>query len=124
MIVPFSIPTWIQVKQNAKRKGLEITVNVDPSKGRHTGHFFYNGKSYSFRLEMYPKNMVLSMKEFNRDLFDAWAEALEGKYRILYQTHTEFPFHAEWYYEVEEELIVQEITRMKNSHNIRVFYAE
>ena len=124
MIVPFSIPSWIQVKQNAQKKGLDISVNVDPATGRHTGHFFYNGKSYAFRLEMYPKNMILSMKEFNRDLFDAWAEALEGGYRVLYQTQTEFPFHAEWYFEVEEELILQELERMKRSSNIRIFYAE
>lgn len=124
MIIPFSIPAWIKVKQNAKKHGLDISFSVDPTSGKHSGHFFYKGQTYHFKLEVYAKNMVLSMKSYNRELFDAWALSLEENYRVLYQSQTEYPYHAEWYFECEEELILNELERLKNAINLRILYVK
>lgn len=120
MILPISIPAWIQIKGNAKKYGLDITVNIDPVQGRHTGHFFYKKKTYTFRIEMYPKNMIISMKEYNKEVFDIWSKSMESSYRVLYQANTEFPFHGEWYFECEEEAIQGELRRLQNSPNIKI----
>lgn len=120
MILPISIPSWIEIKSRAKRHGLDITVNIDPIQGRHTGHFFYKKKSYSFRIEMYPRNMIISMKEYNKEVFDIWSKAMEGSYRVIYQAQTEYPFHGEWYFECEEEAIQNELARLQRSPNIKV----
>lgn len=124
MIIPYSIPAWLKVKQNAKKHGLDISFSVDPTTGKHSGTFFYKGKSYQFKLEVYGKNMVLSMKVFNRELFNAWALSLEESYRVLYQSQTEYPYHAEWYFDCEEELILKELQRLKNAVNIRILHVE
>lgn len=123
MIIPFSIPAWIQVKKNAEKYGMSITFSVDPLTGKHTGHIFYNGESYPFKLEIYPKNMILSLKKYNPDIFVNWANSVEAPYRVLYQAQSEYAFHAEWYFEVEEELVTKEIQRMKRANNINIIEA-
>lgn len=120
MIIPYSIPSWIKVKKNAKEKNVDINFSVNPLTGKHTGHLFYKGEVFPFQLEIYPKNMVLSLKRNVPELFSTWEHSVEQEFRILYRADTEYPFHAEWYYEVEEELITQELNRMKNAINIEV----
>lgn len=120
MIIPFSIPAWIKLKKNAEKCGMAITFSVDPLTGKHTGHIFYDGESYAFKLEIYPKNMILSFKRYNPELFINFANSVKAPYRILYEAKTEYPFHAEWYFDVEESLITNELKRMQRANNITV----
>lgn len=120
MIIPIHMPAWMKIIKNARAQGLDITINVDMFKGKHTGHFFYKDKSYIFRLELYPKNMILSMKEFNKELLETLSKSFEFPYRIVYETNSEFPIHAEWYFFCTEEEILREIDRLRKTPNIKI----
>lgn len=120
MIIPIHMPAWMKIIKNSRSHRLDIKINVDMFHGKHTGHFFYKDKSYIFRLEIYKKNMILSMKEYNKELLDILCKSFEFPYRVVYEANTEYPIHAEWYFFCHEEEVLREIERLKKAPNIKV----
>lgn len=120
MIIPYSIPNWLKVRKQAKQYGLDIHINIDPFKSKQSGHMFYFGRSYAFEIQVFPKNLVVSMKEYNNEIYQIWEKAMEQNYQIAYQAQTPFPFHGEWYFECTEEEKERELARMQRSINIKI----
>lgn len=123
MIIPYSIPNWLQIQRNAKNYKLDIHFRIDPLTGKHSGDFTFQGKIYPFKLEIFSQNMVMSFKEYNPELIKAWCAAIEEKYRVVYQTAgLDFNIHTEWYFNVSESLVMNELERMKRANNIKVIH--
>lgn len=123
MILPTSIPSWRKITDKLSSKGIDLNLNVDPFNGKHGGTVFYNGKTQSFKIEVFPKNMFLSLKEYDVFLLDAFTDAFEFSPSIVYEleeTDSVFKVYAEWYYHCEEEEIISEVNRLKTASNIKI----
>lgn len=123
MLLPTSIPSWQKIIQNLNKKNADLKLNVDPFNGKHGGTLFVNNKSYFFKIEVYPKNMVLSLKNADIDIFNLFSEAFEFNYSVIYKTLKEddvFNIHAEWYYKCTDEEILNEIKLLDSSSSIEV----
>lgn len=118
MILPTSIPAWQKIISYLNTKSADLKLNVDPFNGKHGGTLFYKNKSYFFKLEVFPKNMILSLKNADIEIFDLFSEAFEFEYSVIYKTNSDdeiFNIHAEWYYKCTNDEIADEINKLKNT---------
>ena len=123
MILPTSIPSWRKITDKLSSKGIDLNLNVDPFNGKHGGTVFYKGKTQAFKIEVFPKNMFLSLKEYDVFLLEAFTDAFEFSPSIVYElndTDSVFKIYAEWYYHCEEEEIIAEVNRLKTASNIKI----
>lgn len=123
MILPTSIPSWQKIVTSLRKKDIELNLNVDPFNGKHGGTIFLKEKSFPFKIEVFPKNMVLSLKELNTEIIKAFANAFEFTPSITYEildSNAIFKFHTEWYYRCEETEILEELNKLKNSSSISI----
>ena len=124
MTLPTSIPSWQKIVKSLAEKNVELKLNVDPFNGKHGGTLFYKDKTIPFKIEVFPKNMVLSLKEYNEYIFNSFAYAFEFSPAIIYKVNdnnSTFVIHAEWYFRCEESEIVQEVNKLKNATNVEIF---
>jgi hypothetical protein len=123
MILPTSIPSWQKIIENLNKKDADLKLNVDPFTGKHGGTLFYKEKAYAFKIEVFPKNMVLSLKNADIEILDLFAYAFEFNYSIIYKTLKNddiFNIHAEWYYKCTDEDITSEIALLEKSPEIHI----
>lgn len=126
MIKPTTMPTWYKIIQNANKENMQININIDPITGLQTGNIFFDGTGYMFKLKVEKCNMVMSLKKFNKDLIDKLAIVMEGQFRIVYKLVVDekdsYIYHVEWYYDVEEDEILNELANVSTIPNIKVLY--
>lgn len=123
MILPISIPSWQKIIDILNKKGADLKLNVDPFTGKHGGTVFYKENTYTFKIEVFSKNMVLSLKNANIEMFDLFSEAFEFKYSIIYKTLKNddvFNIHAEWYFKCTDVEIENEISLLEKSSEIEI----
>lgn len=120
MLIPNNIPNWYNLIQKAEEYDMKFTINLDMFSGTQTGHIQYKEHNYAFRLEVFPQNMLLSLKEFNQEIFENMSKIMGIAYRILYETQTEYTIHGEWYYECAEEDVINEMIKLVKCENIKV----
>ena len=123
MILPISIPSWQKIINILNSKNADLKLNVDPFTGKHGGTIFFSEKTYPFKIEVFSKNMVLSLKNASIEIFDLFSEAFEFKYSVIYKTLKEediFNIHAEWYFKCTDEEINNEIFLLEKSSEIEV----
>jgi len=122
MIIPFSIPAWFQIQEKALEFGMDIKVNVNPLSGMQSGHVFFQEKTVPFRMHIYSNNLVLSFKDYDKDIFDTWDKIFDAPHRVVYRVSTEenFSVHGEWYFDCPELAIIEEIMRIVKSPQIEV----
>lgn len=123
MTLPTSIPSWRKIVDFLSTKGITLNLNVDPFNGKHGGTLFFRDVTYSFKIEVFPKNMILSLKEYVPEIIECFSGAFEIKPSITYEViddNSVFKCHTEWYFRCEEEEIVSEINKLKASPDIKV----
>lgn len=115
MILPISIPAWIKVQKRAALRQVKLSFNVNPITGKHGGHFFKEGKTHAFQMQMFSKNMLLSLKTYDQELMLDIESMFDATPFLIYQTNDPsnegFDIHLEWYFNSTVEEVEAEMDR-------------
>lgn len=115
MILPISIPAWIKVQKRATLRNVKLSFNVNPITGKHGGHFFKEGKTHAFQMQMFSKNMLLSLKDYDSALLLDIESMFDATPFLIYRTNSPsnegFDIHLEWYFNSTVEEVEQEMQR-------------